>query len=129
MKMCIRDSLENLKVTDGDGNEVDFTGDRLDAGSAAKGTLELTVQETSDFVFTAKAEDEDGNTVEAKSEPIEVTVDAVDLTTALTMDVSFIPEISQAGPVDFTFKVKNNSGQELKNIVISEATLGTIRCV
>ena len=121
--------LENLKVTDGDGNEVDFTGDRLDAGSAAKGTLELTVQETSDFVFTAKAEDEDGNTVEAKSEPIEVTVDAVDLTTALTMDVSFIPEISQAGPVDFTFKVKNNSGQELKNIVISEATLGTIATI
>lgn len=124
------EDLENLKVTDANGNRVTFTGTQLGAGSAAKGTMEATLQETTSFVFTATAEDANGNSVKAVSDPVEITVDAaVDLTSALTMDVAFIPEISKAGSVDFTFKVRNNTGQEIKNIVISEATLGEIATI
>ena len=123
------EDLEKLKVTDANGNLVTFTGTQLDAGSAARGTAEVTVQQTTSFVFTATAEDADGNSVKAASDPVEITVDAVDLASALTMDVAFIPEVSKAGPVDFTFKVKNNTGQEIKNIVISEATLGEIAAI
>jgi len=123
------EDLKNLKVTDADGNKVTFTGTQLEAGSAAKGTLEVALQETTNFVFTATAEDADGNSVKAASDPVEITVDTIDLTSALTMDVAFIPEVSKAGPVDFTFKVKNSTGQEIKNIVISEATLGQIAAI
>lgn len=121
--------LKNLKVTDANGNKVTFTGTQLNAGSAAKGTAEVTVQETASFVFTATAEDADGNSVRAASDPVSITVDSADLSNALTMDVAFIPEVSKAGPVDFTFKVKNNTGQELKNVVITEATLGEIASI
>ena len=88
------EDLEKLKVTDANGNLVTFTGTQLDAGSAARGTAEVTVQQTTSFVFTATAEDADGNSVKAASDPVEITVDAVDLASALTMDVAFIPEVS-----------------------------------
>lgn len=118
--------LENLKVTDAEGNQVKFTGTTLNAGSAAKGTVEVTPGKTTSYVFTATAKDSEGNSVRASSAPVEITVDTVDLATALTMNVKFIPQISKPGPVDFTFTVMNSTGQEIKDIVISEATLGEV---
>lgn len=118
--------LADLKVTDAEGNQVKFTGTSLNAGSAAKGTIEVTPEKTTSYVFTANAKDADGNSVKATSSPVEITVDTVDTATALTMAVQFIPTLSKPGPVDFTFKVKNSTGQEIKNIVISETTLGEI---
>lgn len=121
--------LSNLKVTDQEGNQVKFTGKSLDAGSAAKGTLEVTPEQTTRYVFTANAEDGDGNSVKASSAPVEITVDTVDLATALTMNVEFIPQISKPGPVDFKFIVLNTTGQEIKDIVISDPILGEVATI
>lgn len=119
-------NLSGLKVTDAAGDQVKFTGTTLNAGSAAKGTIEVTPDKTTSYVFTMEAKDEDGNSVKATSDPVEITVDTVDIATALTMDVEFLPQISKPGPVDFNFIVKNSTGQEIKDIVISEATLGEV---
>ncbi|MEG2625755.1 MAG: CARDB domain-containing protein [Christensenella sp.] len=118
--------LKNLKVTDADGDNVTFTGTELKAGSAAKGTVKVTPKQTTKYVFTATVQDADGKEVKAASPAEEITVDAMDLATALTMDVEFIPELKKSGPVDFKFMVKNGTGEEIKNIVISETTLGEI---
>ncbi len=121
--------LSDLKVTDQEGNQVKFTGKTLNAGSAAKGTLEVTPEQTTSYVFTANAEDGDGNSVKASSAPVEITVDTADLATALTMNVEFIPQLSKPGPVDFNFIVMNTTGQEIKNIVISDPILGEVATI
>ena len=48
------EDLEKLKVTDANGNLVTFTGTQLDAGSAARGTAEVTVQQTTSFVLSRR---------------------------------------------------------------------------
>ena len=59
-----------------------------------------------------------------------ITVQEVDPATAIGMDIS-IPTLTltKAGPVEFTFIVKNNSGVELKDVKITEATLGDIETI
>ena len=105
-----------------------FTGTQLDAGSAARGTAEVTVQQTTSFVFTATAEDADGNSVKAASDPVEITVDAVDLASAHNGRCIY-PRGQQGGSGGFYVQGQEQYGQEIKNIVISEATLGEIAAI
>ena len=127
--------LKNLKVVDQNGNSVTMDSKTLAAdGESAEGTLEATITKDGSYTFTATATDSDGNEVRATSQAVQVKVDAeasptasVDINNVIRLEAEISAvELAKAGPVEIGFTIKNLSGEELTNVIISEATLGEI---
>ena len=124
------DKIRNLKATDSAGNNVKLSATTVEGNGSITGTASIVAEKTDSISFTVTGEDADGNSVKATSSPVSITVQEVDPATAIGMDIS-IPTLTltKAGPVEFTFIVKNNSGVELKDVKITEATLGDIETI
>ncbi|MEA5002929.1 MAG: hypothetical protein VB081_05470 [Christensenella sp.] len=127
--------LKSLKVVDQNGNNVAMDSKTLTTdGQSAEGVLEATVTKSGSYTFTATATDSDGNEVKATSQAIQINVDAepsasasVDVNNVMRLDATIsTQELSKPGPVEFSFVLHNLSGQELTNVIVSEATLGEI---
>lgn len=128
--------LKSLKVADQNGNNVAMDSKTLPAdGQSAEGVLEVTVTQTGSYTFTATATDSEGNEVKASSQAIQVKVDAAEPSASASVDVNNVirldatistQELSKPGSVEFSFVLHNLSGQELTNVMVTEATLGEI---
>ncbi len=123
------DKVKSLKAEDANGNSVKLSATTVEGGGSVTGTLSVPMAATDSVVFEVTGQDSAGQDVAAVSDPVTITVQEVDANSAVALEIEIPTKLAKAGPVDATFTVKNNSGAELTNVKVTEATLGDIETI
>ncbi|MEG0834459.1 MAG: hypothetical protein RR413_03345 [Christensenellaceae bacterium] len=131
--------LKDLVVVDPSGTKLSMSETSLAKGASATGTASVAIAQTSNIAFNATAKDAAGNNINVQSNAVAITTgDAqptasasapatVDPKTVMKIDLDLSTnKLQKPGEVDFSIKLVNLSGQELKDVVVSEKTLGVI---